>query len=265
MHKASTDKSATVTEVSTKKQDGGPMFHRRNVIIGLGLSCLAPSFAEAEISLDDTAALANEIRSWISDPAHADYFKLPADRGTNRGSGKLAPSDERVKWAAQYLASVPTNLTPIDTAKYMIKTIPSQYIMEWPPDTPMAKLPANPLIIAFFSATKTDPVQGDETAWCAAFACWTLRHCGEPYPNSAGSRSFRDFAKLPATNSPETGDLVVFKSQSRPDNGHVAFFEKVWCVGGNQGNRLSRKPFSVATGDLRVVSYRTGEGLRGPK
>jgi uncharacterized protein (TIGR02594 family) len=256
------------------------MFDRRKVVLGLGLSCVTHSFARAQPKSNPAApsqnnpsearAIEDEIKSWIHDPNHADYFKQQADQGTDRGSLQLAPSDERVKWAASYLAALPTDLTPIDIAKYMIRTVPSQYIMEWPADTPTARLPANPLIVAFFSATKTDPAQGDETAWCAAFVCWTLRHCGAPYPNAAGSRSFRNYAPLPATTSPEIGDLVVFQNQSSPDQGHVAYFDgfvdadktKVWCVGGNQGNRLSRKPLFVSKGDLRVVSYRSGEALR---
>ncbi|WP_420360013.1 CHAP domain-containing protein [Agrobacterium vitis] len=117
--------------------------------------------------------------------------------------------------------------------------------------------------MAFFAATKTAPYQGDETAWCAAFVCWVLKHCGKAYSNDAGSRSFRSFAPLPATTTPVVGDLVVFKHLSHPSQGHVAFFDgfaddaktKVWCLGGNQGNRISRKPFTVAKGDLRVDSY----------
>lgn len=257
------------------------MFNRRQVVFGVGLSCAVPVLLASETRISaaeqpqpqstDPNVLESEIQAWINDPAHSDFFKVPGDRGTNRGSLRLAPSDARVRWAANYLASVPTNLTPIDTAKHMIRTVPAQYIMEWPPDTPTARLPANPLIVAFFSATKTDPVQGDETAWCAAFVCWTLRHCGAPYPNNAGSKSFRDFATLPATEAPQVGDIVVFKNQRNPDKGHVTYFDgfvaaskkRVWCVGGNQGNRLSRKPFAVNGTSLRLVSYRTGQKLHG--
>jgi uncharacterized protein (TIGR02594 family) len=220
---------------------------------------------------DETSqALKAEIDAWINDPANADFFKAEEDLGTDRGSRLLAPSDPLVITAAQYLASVPTNFTPIDTAKYMIRTIPPGELMEWPPDRPGVRLPANPLIVAFFSATRTNPAQGDETAWCAAFVCWVLRHCGKPYPNSAGSKSFRNFAGLPETADPQPGDLVVFQNLRHPDNGHVTFFDgfvdgaksEVWCVGGNQGNRLSRVKFQVQGPLLRVVSYRTGPDIR---
>ena len=204
------------------------------------------------------------IKEWVNDPAHADYFKTRDDIVGEKGSLVLAPSDARVKEAARLLSSVPTTSLPIDTAKYMIKNLPPGYKMEWPKDTPTAKMPANPLIVAFFSATRTDPVDGDQTAWCAAFMCWTLRRCGKPYPNNAGSKSFRDFKALPSTDDPQPGNLVVFKNASHPDNGHVAFFDgftdatksKVWCVGGNQHDELSRRPFPVS-GNLHVVSYRT--------
>lgn len=205
-----------------------------------------------------------EIKQWIERPENSVYFdpvNVPDDQ---RGSKILAPDDARVKKAAAILAAVPTGLSPIETARWMMNKIPADFTMEWPPDTPQNKLPANPLIVAFFAATKTKPFKGDETAWCAAFACWVLKHCGKPYTNNAGSSSFRDFAALPKVDAPAIGDLVVFRRQSDPIFGHVAFFDgfvdtaktRVWCLGGNQGNKISRKPFSVVGGDLRLHSYR---------
>jgi len=224
-------------------------------LLGIGLSVF-PAISMA----DDVGS---DIESWIKDPAHSNYFDPPKVSQTQRGSLILAPTDAMVKKASQILAGVPANLSPIETARWMMNKVPADFTMEWPPDTPAHKLPANPLIVAFFAATKTAPYQGDETAWCAAFVCWVLNHCGKPYSNDAGSKSFRKFAPLPPTTTPVIGDIVVFKHLSSPNQGHVAFFDgfaddaktKVWCLGGNQGNRISRKAFTVAKGDLRVDSY----------
>ena len=237
------------------------MYSRRTVVQGMGLASVMPSLAVAQ-----TATLSGDaatIEAWIKDSAHAKYFDPPNVSETQKGSLKLRPDAPDVIWAANFMAQLPTNLQPIDLAKRMMQTIPARYIMEWPPDTPAHKKPANPLIVGFFASTMTVPVQGDETAWCAAFACWTLHHSGRAYPNSAGSASFREFSALPKTLAPQVGDLVVFKHQNRPGNGHVAYFDgftdatkrRVWCVGGNQGNRISRVSFPVAHSEMFVHSY----------
>jgi len=239
------------------------MYTRRSVIQGIGLASVLPVCANAQAQPSATDRKA--IEDWINDPAHARFFDPPNVSETQRGSLILRPGSPDVSWAANYMAQLPTNLQPIDLAKRMMQTIPARYIMEWPPDTPGHRRPANPLIVAFFAATRTEPFQGDETAWCAAFACWTLKHSGRPYPNSAGSASFRDFSALPSTVDPQVGDLVVFKHRNRPANGHVAYFDgftdatkgRVWCVGGNQGNRISRVSFAVAHSEMFVHSYRS--------
>lgn len=237
------------------------MYSRRTIVRGIGFLSLMPSIARAQIVSGDSSAAA--IEAWIADPAHAAFFDPPNLNEVQKGSLILRPSNPDVVWAANYMAQLPTNLQPIDLAKRMMQTVPAKYIMEWPVDTPGHRKPANPLIVGFFAATKTEPVQGDETAWCAAFACWTLKHSGRSFPNSAGSASFREYGPLPKTSDPQVGDLVVFKHQNRPGNGHVAYFDgftdatkgRVWCVGGNQGNRISRTSFAVAHSEMFVHSY----------
>src|SRR5206468_1857473 len=102
------------------------------------------------------------------------------------------------------------------------------------------------------------PDQGDQTAWCAAMVCWTLQHAGvvPHHPNSAGSIDFRDWATR--TDDPQPGDIVVFKSKSQPAHGHVAFFDgfsnaeksKLYLLGGNQANRISRANWARESKDL---------------
>ncbi|MBY5357827.1 CHAP domain-containing protein [Rhizobium leguminosarum] len=235
------------------------MFNRRQVLTAIAI---APALNLPRVSLgaeDPEAA----IKAWVKQPEHVGYFDPPKATPTERGSLILGPSEPKVKQAVKILSDVPEGLAPIKTALWMIDNVPSSFSMEWPPDTPGHKMPANPLIVAFFAATKTEPYAGDETAWCAAFVCWVLKHCGKPYTKDAGSKSFRNFAALPKTSDPNKGDLVVFKHLSNPAQGHVAFFDgyandaktKVWCVGGNQGNRISRKPFTTDVGDLRLDSF----------
>lgn len=235
------------------------MMTRRAVAGGLCL-CLA-GIAKAENTAD---ALESEINSWVKDPENAFYFEDVVDDNPQKGSLILAPSDERVKWAASFLAKMPVNLAPFDLARKMMQEIPADRKMEWPPDTPTERKPANPLIVAFFAATKTKPQKGDETAWCAAFMCWVLKQSGFPHPGNAGSYSFRNFQPLTATADPSQGDLVLFKNKKDPGFGHVAFFDgfvdagksRVWCLGGNQGNRISRAPFDLDGSTLRLHSFR---------
>ncbi|TAY14026.1 CHAP domain-containing protein [Rhizobium leguminosarum] len=247
--------------VQTRLFYGGAMYNRRQILVAVSvapfLGLMLPGQSKGAEDLEA------EINAWMKEPNHVGYFDPPEVKDTQRGSLILAPSDPKVRQAATILSDVPVGLAPIETARWMMDKIPSSFTMEWPPDTPSHKMPANPLIVAFFAATKTEPYAGDETAWCAAFVCWVLKHCGKPYTRDAGSRSFRDFAKLPRTDSPKKGDLVVFKHLSKPKQGHVAFFDgfandaktRVWCLGGNQGNRISRKPFTTNVGDLRLDSY----------
>lgn len=241
------------------------MYSRRTIMQGIGAASLLPSATLAQTGSYSRPAEAAAMEAWITDPDNAQYFDPPKVSGPQRGTLILRPGAPEVAWAAGYVADLPAIAQPVDLAKYMIRTIPANHIMEWPPDTPGHRRPANPLIIEFFQATRTKPYAGDETAWCAAFACWTLRRCGRAFPNSAGSASFRDFAALPQTTDPVIGDLVVFKHRDRPANGHVAYFDgfvdrtkrRVWCVGGNQGNRISRSSFTVAHSEMFVHSYRS--------
>ncbi|WP_407046133.1 CHAP domain-containing protein [Mesorhizobium abyssinicae] len=135
--------------------------------------------------------------------------------------------------------------------------------MEWPRDRPRNPQPANPIIVAFFAATDTEPFEGDQTAWCAAFACWTLKRAGHKSPHSAGSKAFRSWGA--PTDDPKVGDLAVFKNKTHPLNGHVAYFDgwvgadrkQFWCLGGNQRDTLGRVKFSRDMRSLRLLHFAT--------
>lgn len=241
----------------------------RRTALGLGLvlgstALLHDNHVAAQPS--EAAVIADQIRVWKDDPANIDYFEVVRDPG--KGSLILGPEDERVKWAAQFLAGVPKDKPPIEIVRYMIQKLPEGAAMEWPRDRPNDPRPANPIIIAFFAATQTQPFAGDQTAWCAALACWALQRANIPHPKSAGSRSFRSWGK--ETNDPAPGDLVVFRSKIDPVHGHVAFFDgytdatkrRFFLIGGNQSDSLSRANWPINTSSLELHSFRTAPGVR---
>lgn len=242
------------------------MRSRRTVLtIGMMAPFLLPHALRAQTQSDQ---IAMEIKDWIDrnkDEGYFDPFKMP---DFQKGSLILAPDDDRVRKAAAFLAAVPKNLTPLKTAKWMMDNRNQGEAMEWPPDVLMDKKPANPIIIAFFTATKTKPIQGDATAWCAAFMNWILRHCGLEGTGSAASASFRNYGQR--TTDPKAGDIVCFKKISDPNFGHVGFFngwvnddrKAVKVCGGNQRNQLGINTFPVSGSSLTLDSFRTAPGLQ---
>ncbi|UVF18833.1 CHAP domain-containing protein [Microvirga terrae] len=243
------------------------MISRRST---LGLIASAPLLPVTSLSYaqgDDIGTIGEQIRLWRDDPANSSFFEVPAP-GEAKGTLILAPEDPRVIEAARLLAGLPRNRPPIEIARSMLKALPENSRMEWPRDTPGAKRPANPIIVAFFAATQTIPFSGDQTAWCSAFACWTMQRAGLDHPRSAGSRSFRSWGQK--TNDPQVGDIVVYQNKSDPVFGHVAFFDgfadanktKVWLIGGNQSDQLNRDDWAIETNSLKLHSFRTGPGLR---
>lgn len=127
------------------------------------------------------------------------------------------------------------------------------YNYEWP-------VRANPLITGLFAMTNTNPSDGDQTSWCAAFVSFCLYAAGKKTQFSALSGAYRSYSS--STQTPQPGDLVVFADHGqagREGHGHVAFFlgfdadTKIRVLGGNQrGNTGS-------TGAVTVTSFpRTG-------
>lgn len=242
------------------------MISRRSAL-GLAVASTALLTSDALVAqANEAATIEDQIKKWRDDPANIDYFEVVRDPG--KGSLILPPEDDRVKWAAQFLARVPKNKPPIEIVRFMIKELPETSRMEWPRDRPNDPRPANPIIVAFFAATKTEPFAGDQTAWCAALACWALQRAGIDHPRNAGSRSFRSWGT--ETSDPAPGDLVVFRSRADPVHGHVTFFDgftdatkkRFYLVGGNQADSLSRANWPVNPASLELHSFRTAQGLR---
>lgn len=92
----------------------------------------------------------------------------------------------------------------------------------------------------------------DSTAWCSAFVNWCVGLAGMSGTNSAAARSWAKWGvEDPA---PTEGTIVVWKRFKGPDGhlklvgGHVAFLladegERLYVLGGNQGDKVSRKRY----------------------
>jgi uncharacterized protein (TIGR02594 family) len=192
--------------------------------------------------------------------------------------GTATPTDEEKVLARRVLDQVPTGVTPAEVAIYFLNVASGKYGDELRPYTTAWPVRWNPVIVEFFTATNTRP-SGDTTAWCAAFVNYCLLKseqgkspsAGSAQPTmSAASRSFRTWARQ--TDSPISGDLVVFKDRNSPGNGHVGFFiaksgERILVLGGNQfegtpvRHAINRKLLAKNGGVLQFLSYRTDPQL----
>lgn len=110
----------------------------------------------------------------------------------------------------------------------------------------------NPTIINYAKEAGFSWVNDDETPWCSIFVNWVANKAGLKGSNEANARSWL-LTGLNVDMTPEPGDIVIFWRGS-PDSwlGHVGIFfgfsidgERVYCLGGNQGNQVSVSAFSI--------------------
>ncbi|WP_159983312.1 MULTISPECIES: CHAP domain-containing protein [unclassified Novosphingobium] len=227
--------------------------------------------------------LPNEWKAYGDNPDVAPTDLSPVPLGT----GKPLPAE--IEIARKIMSASPAGTkNPLDVARYFAdigggKSVPGvdgdvrHYVRGWP-------VRYNPVIVNFFSATKTNPlaISGDYTAWCAAFINWcvarslsqskevTLDARGLMVPfapsvlkgtDSASSGSFRCWSQ-DVRESPQPGDVIVWATQGTvnkcaPGKGHVGFYVgkaldgRFLTLGGNQ-----RDP---ATNQSAVVEKRIGQ------
>ena len=119
----------------------------------------------------------------------------------------------------------------------------------------------NPAILRWWKAIKTPWFISDEVPWCAGFCGGILEEVGIISSRSARARSFEKWGEK--LSKPVYGCIAVFWRGSRSGTqGHVAFVVgkdrqgRLMCLGGNQGDAVSIKPFSTD----RVLSYRWPNG-----
>ncbi len=115
----------------------------------------------------------------------------------------------------------------------------------------------NPEVLKYAKDTKINGITNDEIAWCSTFVNWVAWKSGLQYSGKPNARSWLNVGTK--VISPEPGDVVVFWRES-PESwkGHVGIFlglspdrKRVYCLGGNQGNRVSVSAYRLNT----VLSY----------
>ncbi|MBN2636693.1 MAG: TIGR02594 family protein [Prolixibacteraceae bacterium] len=115
----------------------------------------------------------------------------------------------------------------------------------------------NPEVLKYASETNIKGITTDEIPWCSTFVNWVAMKAGLQFTKKANARSWLSVG-LKVTE-PEPGDIVIFWRES-PESwkGHVGIFlgfssdkKRVYCLGGNQGNRVSVSAYRANT----VLSY----------
>jgi len=115
----------------------------------------------------------------------------------------------------------------------------------------------NPEVVKYATETGISGINNDEIAWCSTFVNWVAMKAGLQYSKKANARSWLNIGTR--VNSPEPGDVVVFWRESVESwKGHVGLFlgfsqdqKRVYCLGGNQGNRVSVSAYRAK----QVLSY----------
>ncbi|MEQ1808655.1 MAG: CHAP domain-containing protein [Terricaulis sp.] len=266
------------------------MFDRRQVLAGgaalIGAGASAGALAQTSLPDDPFPQLPPELGA----REHLPEF-VPTRPYDLHGSEQPPELERRV--AEALLFAAPYNCRPIDVALYfrgigqgdippnldpgIAAHVQPRYVRGW-------DRYYNPVILAFFDATRTRPLEGarsgDTTHWCAAFVNWCIAraHCPGPElrrftrdeialgTHSAASSSFRCWEE--ASDPPQYGDVIVWSLAGAAPGcstgaGHVAFFESVNAagrysyIGGNQAapNRIEGAQQTAITRSSAPANY----------
>lgn len=90
-------------------------------------------------------------------------------------------------------------------------------------------------------------VSSEDTPWCSIFINWVALKAGYERTEAANARSWLKIGQ--EIEKPRIGDVVVFKRGNSSWQGHVGLFiredgDKIYCLGGNQGNQVNIRPYS---------------------
>ncbi len=115
----------------------------------------------------------------------------------------------------------------------------------------------NPEILKYAEDSGIHGITTDEIPWCSSFVNWVAWKCGLQHSGLPNARSWLNIGQR--VISPEPGDVVVFwRENPQSWKGHVGFFlgvspdgTRVYCLGGNQGNRVSVSAYRKET----VLAY----------
>ena len=125
--------------------------------------------------------------------------------------------------------------------------------------------PGNPKIMACYRSVGQKTDSSDQTAWCAGFAGYALKTNCLPAIQTLSSRAYKGYGTSIPLNDPSLwrfNDVVVFKSNSKPGQGHVGFYRgydpttrRIRVLGGNQGNTLKLSNFLFDDPNTLTVDY----------
>ena len=125
--------------------------------------------------------------------------------------------------------------------------------------------PGNPKIMASYRSVGQKTDSSDQTAWCAGFAGYALKTNCLPAIATLSSRAYKGYGTSIPLNDPSLwrfNDVVVFKSNSKPGQGHVGFYRgydpttrRIRVLGGNQGNTLKLSNFLFDDPKTLTVDY----------
>ena len=125
--------------------------------------------------------------------------------------------------------------------------------------------PGNPKIMACYRSVGQKTDSSDQTAWCAGFAGYALKTNCFPAIGTLSSRAYKGYGTSIPINDPSLwrfNDIVVFKSNSKPGQGHVGFYRgydpttrRIRVLGGNQGNTLKLSNFLFDDPKTLTVDY----------
>ena len=115
----------------------------------------------------------------------------------------------------------------------------------------------NPEVLKYAEETGIKGITTDEIPWCSNFVNWVAWKVGLQYSGKPNARSWLNVGTK--VTNPEPGDVVVFWRESPQSwKGHVGFFlglsadrKRIYCLGGNQGNRVSVSAYRTNT----ILSY----------
>jgi uncharacterized protein (TIGR02594 family) len=116
--------------------------------------------------------------------------------------------------------------------------------------------------IVEYHKTTTLKATTDETPWCSSFVNWVLMKAGVAGTNSAAAKSWLTWGR--PIDPPRLGAVTVIKRKGMTQDQatgsasgfHVGFYvsstaSQVELLGGNQGNQVSRRGFSMTKYDIR--------------
>ena len=114
----------------------------------------------------------------------------------------------------------------------------------------------NQNVVKLFHELGYKNINNDETPWCAAFINNCAKHIGAQYPSGLRAKSWLTVGEN--TKEPKPGDVVVFwRNSKKSSSGHVGLYiseskEFVYCLGGNQGDKVQICPFPKE----RILQYK---------